>query len=119
MSTEHAHGIDHLLVRIAFIEMDSAGHHRHGDARDLAQHKFALVSLGCGPWEVGDLRVGDAGGILDRVAEGRETGAEDHADPRGEGRPGPGPNGRDRFVGLTRRTGSAWGGLRFGFKAHH
>ena len=65
---QDADGVGHLVVAVALIMVHPALHDRHVPARQGAEHQTARVSGGGGRLEVGDLAVGDGGGMFHHVA---------------------------------------------------
>ncbi len=75
-----------LLRGVSLVEVDAALHGGNCDFARFADYQAAGVSDGGGLWERRNFRVGDAGGIGERVGEGAEAGTEDEADPGAERR---------------------------------
>lgn len=65
----HADGEGDLLHGVAFVVVEAPLHAQHGYAREGTSDEIPLMADSRRVWEVGDLCVGDDGGILEHVAE--------------------------------------------------
>ena len=81
---EDAGGEGDLGEGVALVGVDAALHDGYGDSGDVAEDEFAGVAFDGGLREVGDVGVGDGGGVFDLRGEVAEAGAEDDAEARGE-----------------------------------
>ena len=82
---EDADGEGDFLRGISFIEMHAALHGGDGYVAGVADDHASGVADGGRARERGDLGVGDAGGVGERVGEAAEAGAEDEGDLRAQG----------------------------------
>ncbi len=77
---EDTGGEDDLGNGVALVGVDAAFHDGDGDTRDGAEEEVAGVADYGGLGEVRDGAIGDGGGVLDRLGEVAEAGAENDGD---------------------------------------
>ncbi len=80
----HAHRKNHLLRRVAFVEMHAALHHRHGSVRHFADHHPPRVANRRGPRKIRNFLVVDARGSREFIRERAQSAAEHQPDARDE-----------------------------------
>ena len=81
-SRHHAHRKNHLLRRVAFIEMHAALHHRHRRVRHFADHHAPRVADRGGPRKIRDFLVVNARGAREFIRKRAQSAAEHQADAR-------------------------------------
>ena len=85
---EQQHRLDHEAGVVALVQVEAALEHGDGDAGEAPQQQPARVPGRRGDRPAGQLLEGDRDRVLEVVGEAAETGAQHHADPRHEVRPG-------------------------------
>ena len=77
---EHAHGKNHFLRWVAFVEMHAALHRGHGNVAHFSDHKTSGVAFDGRAREAGNFAVGNSRGAGEFVGECAEAGAEHQRD---------------------------------------